>query len=52
MGLPLYRKTVKSYGGELKVESAEGQRCTFCFTWPKDRRSGREAWSGEDLDNT
>ncbi|AXC11399.1 diguanylate cyclase/phosphodiesterase (GGDEF & EAL domains) with PAS/PAC sensor(s) [Acidisarcina polymorpha] len=52
MGLALARKTVESYGGELRVESAEGQGCTFRFNWPKDQRSGREAWSGEDLDNT
>jgi PAS domain S-box-containing protein len=44
MGLAMARKTVESFGGELRVESAEGQGCTFRFTWPKDQRLGREAW--------
>jgi two-component system sensor kinase FixL len=47
MGLALSRKTVESFCGELLVDSAEGQGCTFRFTWPKDQRSGREAWSSE-----
>jgi len=51
MGLALSRKTVELFGGELRVESAEGQGCTFRFTWPKDQRSGRETWSVQLHDN-
>jgi hypothetical protein len=39
MGLAMVRKHVDVAGGELKLESAVGQGCTFSFTWPKDNGS-------------
>ncbi|WP_299662802.1 CHASE domain-containing protein [uncultured Psychromonas sp.] len=35
MGLALIKKIVEHYSGEVTVESALGEGCTFYFTWPK-----------------
>ena len=35
MGLALVRKHVETVGGKLTLESAEGEGCSFRFTWPK-----------------
>lgn len=35
MGLALIKKIVEHYSGQVKIESSEGQGCTFYFTWPK-----------------
>ena len=36
MGLALIKKIVEHYSGQVKIESNEGQGCTFYFTWPKE----------------
>ena len=36
MGLALIKKIVEHYSGEVRIESSEGQGCTFYFTWPKE----------------
>lgn len=35
MGLAIIRKTIESYGGTIRLESAPGQGAKFHFTWPK-----------------
>lgn len=35
IGLALVQKTVEAYGGEVSLESAEGQGTTIRFTWPE-----------------
>lgn len=36
MGLALVKRLVESAGGEIHVESAEGEGATFRFTWPRE----------------
>ncbi len=36
MGLALIKKIVEHYSGKVRIESSEGQGCTFYFTWPKE----------------
>ena len=36
MGLALVKKIVHNFGGQLRLESEEGQGSTFIFTWPKN----------------
>lgn len=35
MGLAIVKKTVESYGGEVRVDSPNGRGSCFRFTWPK-----------------
>lgn len=35
IGLSIVKKSVEAEGGEITVESAEGEGATFRFTWPK-----------------
>lgn len=35
MGLAMVHKNIEIYGGKLTLESAEGEGCTFRFSWPK-----------------
>lgn len=37
LGLALVKKMVERQGGEVRLESAEGQGATFFFTWPSGR---------------
>jgi signal transduction histidine kinase len=41
IGLAVVKKIVESQGGEVCLESAEGQGATFYFTWPKDPSTWR-----------
>lgn len=34
VGLALVKKTLESYGGQIRVDSAKGAGTTFHFTWP------------------
>jgi signal transduction histidine kinase len=36
MGLAMVKKLVETYGGQITLESEEGQGCRFRFTWPKN----------------
>lgn len=36
MGLAMVKKQVECHGGEISVQSIEGQGATFTFTWPKE----------------
>ncbi len=38
MGLAMMRKHIEIAGGKITLESAEGQGCTFRFTWPKQQK--------------
>lgn len=37
MGLAIVRKHIELLGGTITLDSAEGEGCTFSFTWPKDQ---------------
>lgn len=37
LGLALVKKMVERQGGQVRLESAEGQGATFYFTWPSGR---------------
>lgn len=37
LGLALVKKMVERQGGNVRLESAEGQGATFIFTWPNSR---------------
>lgn len=36
IGLALVKKIVVGAGGEIRLEAAEGQGCTFTFLWPRE----------------
>lgn len=36
VGLALVKKTLESYGGQIRVDSSKGAGTTFHFTWPKE----------------
>lgn len=38
MGLAMVKKQVELFGGELELESVEGDGATFRFTWPRNRQ--------------
>jgi PAS domain S-box-containing protein len=37
MGLAMVRKYIATTGGSIRIESAEGEGCTFRFTWPRQQ---------------
>jgi two-component system sensor kinase FixL len=43
MGLALVKKMVDHVGGELALDSEEGQGASFSFTWPKEPQIGAVA---------
>jgi len=47
MGLSLVEKIIKSNGGTIWLESAEGQGATFHFTWPKTMERATEETASE-----
>ena len=40
LGLPISRRIIEHFGGEIWVDSAPGQGATFAFRLPYDRREG------------
>lgn len=47
MGLPMVKKTVEHYGGDITLDSSPGAGCTFRFTWPSSVVSTRQDHSPE-----
>ena len=37
MGLALVKKNIRTFGGKLTLDSAEGKGSNFCFTWSKNQ---------------
>ena len=48
LGLPLVRRAVENYGGEIHVNSAPGEGTTFVFSIPTKAGSaaGSPRWTG------
>jgi signal transduction histidine kinase len=43
MGLAIVKKTVESAGGQIGIQSHEGEGTCFMFTWPVGPQAGQQA---------